>query len=113
MHRPNPDQRKQRLLHFPVSSKKENRSQAEEKNEKEPFTYTPQQITERLPKPSHEEEQGIVTERNPSKAMTSGTTKEKQSQFDENDDQNLANNEPAKLKSRILTCGVIRPVSVH
>ena len=115
-HRPNPDQRKQRLLHFghfAVASKKENLSQAEEKNDKESFTYTPQQITERLSKPSHEEEQGIVTDRNPSKAMASGTAKEKQGQFDENDDQNFPNNEPAKLKSRILTCGEIRSISVH
>ena len=113
VHRPNPDQRKQRLLHFAVASKKENLGQAEEKNEKGAFTYTPQQITERLSKSSHEEEQGIVTERNPSKAMASGTAKEKQGQFDENDDQNFPNNEPAKLKSRILTCGEIRPISIH
>ena len=113
VHRPNPDQRKQRLLHFAVASKKENLGQAEEKNEKGAFTYTPQQITERLSKSSHEEEQGIVTERNPSKAMASGTAKEKQDQFDENDDQNFPNNEPAKLKSRILTCGEIRPISIH
>ena len=113
VNRPSPDQRKQRLLHFAVASKKENLSQAEEKNEMESFTYTPQQITERLSKPSHEEEQGIVTERNPSKAMASGTAKEKQGQFDENDDQNFPNNEPAKLKSRILTCGEIRPIFIH
>ena len=113
VNRPSPDQRKQRLLHFAVVSKKENLSQAEEKNEMESFTYTPQQITERLSKPSHEEEQGIVTERNPSKAMASGTAKEKQGQFDENDDQNFPNNEPAKLKSRILTCGEIRPIFIH
>ena len=112
VHRPNPDQRKQRLLHFAVASKKENLGQAEEKNEKA-FTCTPQQITERLSKPSHEEEQGIVTEGNPSKAMASGTAKEKQGQFDEDDDQNFHNNEPAKLKSRILTCGEILPISVH
>ena len=113
VHRPNPHQRKQRLLHFAVASKKENLSQAEEKNEMESFTYTPQQITERLSKPSHEEEQCIVTDRNPSKAMASGTAKEKQGQFDEDDDQNFHNNEPAKLKSRILTCGEILPISVH
>ena len=113
VHRPNPHQRKQRLLHFAVASKKENLSQAEEKNEKESFTYTPQQITERLSKPSHEEEQCRVTDRNPSKAMASGTAKEKQGQFDEDDDQNFHNNEPAKLKSRILTCGEILPISVH
>ena len=107
VHRPNPDQRKQRLLHFAVASKKENLGQAEEKNEKGVFTCTPQQITERLSKPSHEEEQGIVTEGNPSKAMASGTAKEKQGQFDEDDDQNFHKNEPAKLKSRILTCGGI------
>ena len=112
VHRPNPDQRKQRLLHFAVASKKENLSQAEEKNE-ETFTCSPQQITERLSKPLHEEKQGIATDRNPSKTMASGTAKEKQGQFDENDDQNFPNNEPAKLKSRILTCGEIRPISVH
>ena len=113
VHRPSPDQRKQRLLHFAAASKKENLSQAEEKNEKESFNYTPQQITERLSKSSHEEEQDIVTDRNPSKAMASGTAKEKQGQFDENDDQNFPNNEAAKLKSRILTCGEICPISVH
>ena len=113
MHRPNPDQRKQRLFRFAVASKKENLGQAEEKNEKGAFTYTPQQITERLSKPSHEEEQGIVTAGNPSKAMASGTAKEKQGQFDEDDDQNFHNNEPAKLKSRILTCREILPISVH
>ena len=101
------------MLHFAVASKKENLSQAEEKNEKESFNYTPQQITERLSKSSHEEEQDIVTDRNPSKAMASGTAKEKQGQFDENDDQNFPNNEAAKLKSRILTCGEICPISVH
>ena len=113
VHRPNPDQRKQRLLHFALASKKENLGQAEEKNEKEPFSCILQQITERLSKPSHEEEQGIVTERNPSKAMASGTAKEKQGQFDENDEQTFPNNEPAKQKSCILTCGEIRPISVH
>ena len=45
--------------------------------------------------------------------MTSGTAKEKQGQFDENDDQNFPNNKPAKLKSRILTCGEIRPIFIH
>ena len=45
--------------------------------------------------------------------MASGTAEEKQGQFDENDDQNFPNNEPAKLKSCILTCGEIRPISVH
>lgn len=45
--------------------------------------------------------------------MASGTAKEKQGQFDEDDDQNFHNNEPAKLKSRILTCGEILPISVH
>ena len=112
VHRPNPDQRKQQLLHLAVASKKENLDQAEQKNE-EPFTFTPQLITERLSKPSHEEEQGIVTERNPSKAMASGTANEKQGQFDENDEQNFHNNEPAKLKSCLLTCGEIRPIPVH
>ena len=49
VHRPNPDQRKQRLLHFAVASKKENLGQAEEKNEKETFTCTHSKLQKDCP----------------------------------------------------------------
>ena len=112
VHQPNLGRRKPRLLRFPGASNEVNPSQSVERNDENLSNCTPQQEKEK-PIPSCGEDGDICSDGNRPKAAASVTLKREESNFDDNNDQNLPTNEPLTLKSLVLSCEDNRPISVH
>ena len=112
VHQPRFKRRKPSFLQFTGNSNENNPSQSEERGDESSSGCTPQQMAER-PKPSCSEEHDISSDGNGPEAMADVTTKEKQSQFHDNNDRPLPTSEPSELTSLALPGKENRAISVH